>query len=167
MKTIIIYDSLYGNTKVIAKAIAKDMPMGNVETFDVSEIEVDRLIPADFIIFGSPTHGGQPKKAMQEFLQRIPTNALSGKKVATFDTRFLEVEQKLPLRILMKTIGYAAPKMLKTLEKQGGEKVSAPQGFIVTGKEGSFRDGEVERAIAWGKELSLMASSQFIAQTIA
>lgn len=158
MKTIIIYDSLYGNTKVIAKAITKDMPIGSVETFDVSEVEVDCLIPADLIIFGSPTHGGQPKQAMQEFLRKIPVNALSGKQVAAFDTRFLEAEHNWPLRLLMKTTGYAAPKMLKVLERQGGRKIASPQGFIVTGKEGLFRDGEVERAMAWGKELlSLVA----------
>ncbi len=153
MKTIIIYDSLYGNTKVIAKTIAKSMPEGLAEALDVSEIEVDRIIPADLIIFGSPTHGGRPKQAMQEFLERIPANALAGKRVAAFDTRFLEAEQKLPLRLLMRAIGYAAPKMLKILEERGGRKIASPQGFIVTDKQGSFQEGEVERAAAWGNEL--------------
>lgn len=157
MKHIIIYDSLYGNTKVIAKAIANGMPAGAAETVDVSEIEFDRLIPADLVIFGSPTHGGRPKQAMQEFLARIPVNGLAGKKVAAFDTRFLEGEQNFALRLLMKTIGYAAPKMLKTLEERGGRKIASPQGFIVTDKKGSFRDGEVERATAWGKELASLA----------
>ncbi len=154
MKIIIIYDSLYGNTKVIAKTIAKAMPEGLAEALDVSEIQFDRVIPADLIVVGSPTHGGRPKQAMQEFLQRIPVNALAGKRVAAFDTRFLEVEQNLPLRMLMKVTGYAAPKILKILEERGGRKIASAQGFIVTGKQGLFKDGEVERAAAWGKELA-------------
>jgi hypothetical protein len=85
----------------------------------------------------------------------IPAAALSGKKVAAFDTRFLAKEQNFGLRILMKTIGYAAPRILKILVAKGGEVASSPEGFIVQGKKGALKDGERERATLWGKNLSL------------
>lgn len=153
MKILVVFDSLYGNTKILAKEIAKSFPVAATEVIEVTEASLDRLLSADFIIFGSPTHGGQPKVAMKSFLEKIPVGALAGKKVAAFDTRFEESEQKLALKLLMKTIGYAAPKMIKTLKSKGALVAAEGEGFIVQGKKGLFRDGELLRAANWSAGL--------------
>lgn len=161
MKTVIIYDSLYGNTKVVARAIAKTLALEASAIYDVAATAAEdlqaSLQAAELAIFGSPTHGGRPKVALQEFLNKIPEGFLVGKKVAAFDTRFLAAEQKLPLRLLMKTIGYAAPKILHILQARGATLVKssgeAMAGFIVHGKKGLFRDGELERAETWARNL--------------
>jgi flavodoxin len=155
MKTLIIFDSLYGNTEIIARDIAKAFPPENTRLLNVKEVKVADLLEIQLLIVGSPTYGGQPKQETKEFLDMIPTMALSGKKVAAFDTRFLAKEQNLGLRILMKTIGYAAPRILKSLVSKGGESLSPPLGFIVQGKKGELKNGEIERATAWGKSLLL------------
>ncbi|QQG52789.1 MAG: flavodoxin domain-containing protein [Candidatus Falkowbacteria bacterium] len=155
MKVLIIFDSMYGNTEIIARDIAKAFPQENMRLLNVKEVKVADLLDVQLLIVGSPTYGGRPKQETQTFLEMIPDAALTGKKVAAFDTRFLAAEQSFGLRLLMKTIGYAAPRILKILVAKGGEAISAPEGFIVQGKQGALKDGERERAALWGKNLSL------------
>ena len=50
--------------------------------------------------------------------------------------------------------GSAAPAIAEALEKAGYTAVAKPAGFIVAGKFGPLRDGEIERARAWGAELA-------------
>jgi flavodoxin len=155
MKTLIIFDSLYGNTEIIARDIARAFPLENICLLNVKEAKVADLLEVQLLIVGSPTYGGRPKQETQTFLEMIPAAALNGKKVAAFDTRFLAKEQNFGLRMLMKIIGYAAPRILKALIEKGGESISSPEGFIVEGKKGQIKEGERERALQWGKNLLL------------
>ena len=50
--------------------------------------------------------------------------------------------------------GSAAPAIAEALEQAGYAWVAKPVGFVVTGRFGPLRDGEVERARAWGTELA-------------
>ena len=50
--------------------------------------------------------------------------------------------------------GKAAPTILTALEKVGYARLADPVGFIVAGKFGPLRDGELERARRWGGELA-------------
>jgi len=58
MKTLIVYDSAYGNTEKVARAIG-DAVMGEVEVLRVGEVNSSELKIYDLLIFGSPTQGGQ------------------------------------------------------------------------------------------------------------
>jgi len=42
----------------------------------------------------------------------------------------------------------------KALAKQGYQTIGKPQGYIVTGKYGPLREGEIDRAREWGAELA-------------
>jgi flavodoxin len=53
MKTLIVYDSVYGNTEKIAKAIG-DAIAGEVEVLRVGDVNVGDLETADLLIIGSP-----------------------------------------------------------------------------------------------------------------
>jgi flavodoxin len=146
MKTLVVYDSLYGNTKAIAQAIADAIP-GEVEVLHVADATASGLEAYDLFIIGSPTHGAMPTEAVQSLVGRIGSPAREGARAATFDTR-------LTWKILERWGGFAAPKMADTLKEQRWTLAGEPGGFFVKGlKKGPLKRGEVERAAAWAKGL--------------
>ena len=153
MKTLIIYDTLYGSTKRIAEAIAGSFPAEERKLLSVAEAKQSDLLGLDLLVFGSPTHGGRPKPSAQAFLDLISSGALEGIKVATYDTRFSLVDQNFFLRLVMRAVGYAAPKIMKYLESKGGQRITPPEGFIVEAREGGLLSGEEERAADWGGKI--------------
>jgi flavodoxin I len=144
MKTLVVYDSHYGNTRTIAQAIG-DALRGEVEVLHVNEVDASALGACDLLIVGAPTHGAKPSPAVQIFIDQIPPRALEGKNVAGFDTRMTNR--------LITFFGTAAPKIRKALKEKGGTLVGPAGGFYVTGGEGPLKEGEVERAAAWAKGL--------------
>ncbi len=148
IKPLVVYDSLYENTEKIAKAVASTL---GAEAKLADKVEISNLKGLNLLIVGAPTHGGRPTPAMQEFLNKIPANALNGIKVAAFDTRFSKEGHGVGLRILMSVLNFAAPRIAKALESKGGKLVAEPEGFIVGGKEGPLKEGELPRATSWAK----------------
>jgi hypothetical protein len=150
MKTVVIYDSTYGNTRAIAEAIAASLS-GTATPMESANAAT--LAGADLVVVGSPTQGGRPTPATKAFIEALPADILSGKVVAAFDTRLAIRDQPLPLRFLMRLIGYAAPRIAKVLEARGGTMRGAPEGFVVVGKEGPLKVGELERSIGWAQTI--------------
>jgi flavodoxin I len=144
MKTLVVYDSLYGNTRTIAEAIGDAVP-GDVEVLHAGEADPSALQAYDLLIVGAPTHGGRASEPARGFLDQIQARALEGINVAGFDTRFAHK--------LARLLGFAAPKIAKALEKKGGTLAGPPGGFYVTGGEGPLKEGELERAAAWARGL--------------
>jgi flavodoxin I len=61
MKTLIIYDSFFGNTEQIAQAIGRAIgSQQNVEVFRVSQATSEQLAGLNLLIVGSPTRGFRP-----------------------------------------------------------------------------------------------------------
>jgi flavodoxin len=141
MKILIVYDSTYGNTEEIARAIGEAIT-GEVKVLRVGEADPSETF--NLLIVGSPTHGGRPTQAIQDFTKRVP--ALNGAPVAAFDTRLSTG--------LVKIFGYAAGRIGKTLEKKGGILVKPPEAFFVKGTKGPLREGELERAASWAGEIA-------------
>jgi flavodoxin len=153
MKTLIVYDSAYGNTEKIARTIAgASTSIGEVRVLRAGEANPLELASLDLLIVGSPTQGGRPTPAIQEFLSKIPANALENVGVTSFDTRFSAQDQGIGLRILMSVLGYAAGRIAHSLQGKGGDLATSPEGFIVEGKEGPLKQGELERAAGWASE---------------
>jgi len=144
MKTLVVYDSLYGNTEKIAQAIG-DALTGEVRVLRVGEVDPSELTTLDLLVVGSPTHGGRASPAMREFLDKIQAPALQGINVAAFDTRLTSRWAAI--------FGYAAGRIAKSLKEKGATVIGSPQGFLVTGTEGPLKEGELERAAAWAKEI--------------
>jgi flavodoxin len=141
MKALVVYDSVYGNTEKIARVVAETLaPFGDVTLARAGDAE---LRSVDLLIVGSPTHGGRPTPAIQEFLGKIPANALQNVGVTAFDTRVKVIIARL--------FGYAAGRIAGSLKDKGGRLVAAPEGFIVKGNEGPLIQGELERAADWAK----------------
>jgi len=144
MKTLIVYDSVYGNTERITKAIG-DAITGEVKVLRVGEVNSSELKVFDLIIVGSPTQGGRPTQAIQDFLIKVPVSTFQGTNVAAFDTRFSTK--------LVGIFGYAAGRIADSLKRNGRTLIASPEGFFVKGKEGPLKEGEVEHAAGWAKEI--------------
>jgi flavodoxin I len=160
MKTLIVYDSTYGNTEEIARTIATAVaPNGDVAALRVGEADPMELASLDLLIVGSPTQGGRPTPAIQGFLSKIPANDLTHVQVTSFDTRISDQEQGMALRILMRLLGYAAGRIARSLQEKGGVLATPLEGFIVEGKEGPLKQGELERASRWAAGIYSATSS--------
>jgi flavodoxin I len=144
LKALIVYDSVYGNTEKIAKAIAGAItPSNEIKILRAGEANPSESESIDLIIVGSPTQGGRPTPAIQEFLKRVSEPVIKGINVAAFDTRFSTRWVRI--------FGYAAGRIAGNLKGKGGALVASPEGFFVKGKEGPLKEGEVERAASWAK----------------
>ena len=146
MKALVIFDSLYGNTEQIARAIGGGIGE-ETKVVRSAEADINTLGDYDLIVIGAPTQAGRPMKTSQDFLDKLPADALKDKKVAAFDTR-------LPAK-WVKIFGYAAPRIEKALKKLGGSLVVPAEGFFVKGTKGPLVEGELERATAWGKTIAV------------
>jgi len=144
MKALIVYDSVYGNTEEIARAVAGALtPSGEVKLLRVGEANPSEFASVDLLVVGSPTQGGRATPAIQEFLGKIPANALKNVSVTSFDTRV-----KI---IVARVFGYAAGRLADSLKDKGGHIAAPPEGFIVKGGKGPLKEGELERAASWAK----------------
>jgi len=142
MKALVIYDSVYGNTEKVAKAIGEALGEG-AEVTQADQVDPAKLGSLDILIVGSPTHGGRPTKPISSLLGKIESSTLQGTTVAAFDTRS-------PKR-WVKIFGFAAPRIEGKLKKKGGKPAKEPEGFFVDDTEGPLSEGELERSAGWAK----------------
>lgn len=146
MKTLVVYDSVYGNTEIVARAIA-DALAGEVEVRRVGQVGSADWEGVDLLVIGSPTHGALPTEEVQRLIAKIGSPGRKGAKAATFDTR-------LTWFFLERWGGFAAPKMAESLQEKGWTLVGEPGGFLVRGlKKGPLKRGEAERAAEWARGL--------------
>ena len=151
MKALVIYDSAFGNTEKVAQAMAEAL---GCEARHVTEVQPAQLTGLDALIVGSPTQKFQPLKPVKDFLKEIPAGKLDGVKVAAFDTRIsLEEAGSVILNFFVKLFGYAANPIADRLTKKGGDLAMPPEGFYVGGTEGPLKEGELERAVEWVKQI--------------
>jgi len=155
LHALVIYDSVFGNTEQIAKAIAEGLSSGAVvELARVTDISIDRLGEFDMVVVGSPTRGFRPTEALAAVLKSLPSKALKGHMAAAFDTRFKADEiESGGLRFIVKTGGYAAKRISSQLVKAGATLVIPPEGFYVQDTEGPLKPGELERAGDWARQV--------------
>ena len=145
MNTLIIYDSTFGNTEQLARAMADRLgEYGIVILFRVPETGALEIKDADVLIMGGPTqrHGTSP--AMRAFLERTPRRTLHGLGAAVFDTRYHMSAWKS---------GSAAPRIASRLKRAGASLIVPPESFFVAEREGPLEEGELERAVQWAEQI--------------
>jgi len=155
MKALVVYDSVFGNTAKVAQAIGGALGAPeDISVLCVGDVKPERLAGAQVLIVGSPTRAFSPTPATTAMLRALPARALSGVKVAAFDTRIsMEDTDSGFLRTMVKVFGYAAKPIADRLKRKGGDLVLGPEGFYVQDSEGPLKDGELERAAAWAKQV--------------
>jgi flavodoxin-like protein len=174
MNVLIVFESMYGNTRAIADAIAAGFREGgaDVAVHHLSEIPPDAG-GADLLVVGGPTHmhGLSSKlsrkmaaEAAHEDNHEMDPQATDGEglrgwlaalahadggRAAAFDTRG---DAKAALT------GSAARGIARRLRHHGFE-VTGRESFLVDDSEGPLADGELDRAHAWGAELAAAVTS--------
>jgi flavodoxin len=143
MKSLIIYDSNFGNTKRIAESIAAEL---NGTALPVTGVTWAMVDDVDLLIVGCPIIGWRPTEKILAFLKSAGNLQSKHLKAAAFDTR-----------INVFYSGNAARKISKLLKRAGASIISEPSGFYVKGKEGPIVEGEITRAKNWATELKLIA----------
>ncbi len=161
MKAIVVYESHWGNTAAVARAIAEGIGPG-AKALTTDEAVGRALAGVDLVVAGAPVmmfslpgdsmrdKVAEDHKApaaadvshpvLRTWLDGLPSTGHV--KAAAFDTRVRwtprgavgTIESKL------RSAGYAV--------------VTKGKGFVVEGTYGPLRDGELDRARAWGHELA-------------
>ena len=155
MKVLIIYDSVFGNTEQVAQVMGSALgSQAEVNILRVGDVKPEHLTGLDVLIVGSPTRAFSPTPETKKLLGSIPQHGLKGIKVAAFDTRIAlsDVDSRI-LPVFVKVFGYAAKPIADRLTKKGGDLIISPEGFFVKGSEGPLKDGELERATDWAKQI--------------
>jgi flavodoxin len=166
MKVLVIYDSVFGNTKQVALAMGNALgSQQDVSVLWVSDVKPEHLTGLNVLIVGSPTRAFSPTPAIKRFLASIPKQGLRGVTVAAFDTRIAlsDVDSRV-LPVFVSIFGYAAKPIADRLTKKAGELRFPPEGFFVQGTEGPLKAGELERAADWAKQIIREKNEKLITQ---
>ncbi|MBD3237193.1 MAG: hypothetical protein GF330_10845 [Candidatus Eisenbacteria bacterium] len=79
MKALIAYDSGFGNTERVARAIGQALEArAEVEVWSVKDADASRLDDFDLVVVGSPTRAFRPTPDTSRFLARIPPGHARG-----------------------------------------------------------------------------------------
>ena len=165
MRALVVYESMYGNTRVVAGEIADGLRVGyEVTLVPVAEATAELVAEADLLVVGGPTHmhglssassrrtaakaaakddselrldpdAGDP--GIHDWLKALGRG--NGLAVA-FDTRINGVPA---------FTGRASRPIAKLLKRHGYRLVAAPESFLVS-SQSTLLDGEAGRARRWG-----------------
>lgn len=159
MKAVVVYESLWGNTAAVARAIAEGIG-GDTRALHTDEATGEAIAGADLIVAGAPLLGFQlPTDQMRDGIRNQPGStapdlshasmrswldglAAGTGRAAAFETR------------IWWSPGSAAKTILEKLGERGYSPAAAPQRYLVTGRYGPLKAGELEKARAWGAELA-------------
>jgi hypothetical protein len=161
MKSLVVYESFYGNTESIAGAIAEGLARhSDVSMIPVGELGTATLDGIDLLVVGAPTHAwGLPRATtrasvqssrydpahglMREWLATMPRG--DGRPAAAFTTRLDKP------RLLT---GSAARAIARRLRGHDWQPTGRRESFTVAESPGPLVAGELERARAWGDRLA-------------
>jgi flavodoxin len=146
MKALVVYDSHFGYTEKIARAIAAELAKTvEVDVVHVGDPGSHTVRGYDLVLVGGPTEGHGLTVPMREWLTRVGPDTLAGIGVAAFDTRLAWP------KILS---GSAASSIAPHLTEASGYLVVEPESFIVHGKENPDPDAAaLEHVQTWVKQV--------------
>jgi hypothetical protein len=171
MRAIVVYESMYGNTRLIAQAIGAGLAT-DAAVLPVGAVRPEAVDAAELIVVGGPTHifglsrPGSRKTAVVTaakpasvlvaepgadgigLREWLPTIAGDGVVAAAFDTR-----------LRSKFSGRASKRIAKLLTSCGFELVAPPESFFVT-KANRLESNELDRARSWGRQLGAILAAR-------
>jgi flavodoxin len=146
-KVIVVYDTKYGNTKLVAEKIAEGLTeVEGIETTvsDVKNTDPKKAAEYDAILIGTPTHFGGPARGINKLIDKLGKLDLKAKWAAVFDTY----------------LGEDFEKSVKKMEARIREKVP-PLKLItpglsikVDGMKGPVTEGEFSKCKEFGKQIA-------------
>ena len=176
MRALVVYESMYGNTRVVAGHVADGLrPTHEVTIVPVSQATEELVAGADLLVVGGPTHmhgvssAASRRMAVQvagkegSTLRLDPDATGAGLRdwlgraghghalAAAFDTRLNGV----PL-----FTGRAGRGIARLLRRHGYRLIAAPESFLV-GPDTKLLDGQDSRATRWGAALGIIATDAY------
>jgi menaquinone-dependent protoporphyrinogen IX oxidase len=148
MKGIVAYDTSHGNTKTVAETISETLKESGVtvDTVYVKDVKNVSAKEYDFLVLGSPTKYWTMTLTMRNFLGKVKTKEWANRPFAAFDTEGPEnIEKKR---------GSAAEKIAEKLKKKQMNQLLPVLKAVVLGWKGPLKEGEVERAKEYARELA-------------
>lgn len=152
VKALVVYESKYGNTKLVAETITEGMnEVGGIEVSirELKEVDLNEVPNYDVILIGSPNHVGGPTRGIKGFIGKLGKLQLRGKMFAVFDTY----------------LGRDFEKAVKKMEKQINEKALAMKRLApglsikVQGMKGPIMDDELSKCREFGKKIAAQLKS--------
>ena len=166
MKAVVVYESHWGNTEAVARAIAEGIgPEARVMHTD--EATGPAVAGADLIVAGAPVMAfSLPREGMR--------NQIAGDVKAPTPPDVSHPLMRSWLDALPAGTGWAAAFETRIwwsprgatgtieakLKRAGFERLAKSERFIVAGAYGPLRDGELERARQWGASLAQALAKQ-------
>jgi hypothetical protein len=161
MKAVVVYESLWGNTAAIARAIAEGIGP-EARALSTGEASGAAIADADLIVAGAPVLAFRlPTEKIRENIRANPGKAPAAPDLSHPSMRsWLDALPKghgrsaaFETRIWWSP-GGATAAIVRGLERARYRPVTKAHRFIVKGAYGPLRDGELERACRWGAELA-------------
>jgi hypothetical protein len=175
MRVVIVFESLFGNTRQVAEAIAEGIrgaaPEAAVSCVRATEANRDVALGADLLVVGGPTHlcgmsSGVSRKmglkaeqvaAAREAGHPVEPDA-AGPGVRDWFIALPKAADgslgaAFDTHVDLLVPGGAAEGIARRLRRHGYELVAEPEGFVIEKTGGPLRDGEWDRAKGWGSRL--------------
>lgn len=164
MNVLIVVESCFGNTSMIAHAIAEGIQSapGDRQVQIITASEAPHRIPAEvsLVIVAAPTHNfGLPSPATrtQAHTKGATASPINGVRewieTAEFSSqvRIITVDTSVKARFTPSTASKTAQKLIR---RRGASNVERGPSFFVDGMTGPLSDGEEDRARTWGTQLT-------------
>ena len=144
-KAAVIYDSKFGNTEKIARALSEGMRKEGlfVDCLKTDAVDPGKLGEYDVLAVGAPTQAFRMSGPMREFLEKLENVDLRGKKAFAFDTR-----------LKSRFAGSAANGIEKKLKELGMTIIRDHASAIVGGTEGPLEENAEKRFEQIGSEIT-------------
>jgi len=148
MKGVVVYDTYYGNTKLVAEAIAEQL---RAEGHEAELRSVRERYPAspqgDIMFLGSPVRLGSTTRRIKKYVEKIDTGVWKDKTVVVFTTILALPPNPTEARIESRDkYDTAAGRKLVALAKSAGLKAFDDQLWVeVTGLKGPLIETGVEK----------------------
>jgi flavorubredoxin len=146
-KAVVIYDSKFGNTEKIARALSEGMKREGllVDCLKTDAVDPGKLGEYDMLAVGAPTQAFGISGPMKEFLRKLENVNLRGKKGFAFETR-----------LKSRFAGSAAKGIEKKLKELGMTIVRGYTSAIVGGTEGPLEENAETKFEEIGSEIAKM-----------
>jgi menaquinone-dependent protoporphyrinogen IX oxidase len=161
VKVFVIYDSKYGNTKIVAENILEGLKKAEGVEAAIGyakQVNAQMLAGYDALVFGAPNHMGKPSRTMTKFVDSLSKAPLNAHWAAAFDTYFQRQRYfEKAMKKLQKYLNTCLPNL--TLIAPG-------LSVRVHGVNGPVMEGELAKAQEFGEKLAVQLKQDALSKNM-
>ncbi len=177
MRALVVYESMYGNTHVIASNIEDGLRATHEVTLvPVTAATAELVSHADLLVVGGPTHLHRLSSASSRRMAAQAASKEGSGLTLDWDTsgpglrewlkgmedgRALAAAFDTRLHGVPLATGRASHGISRLLIRHGYRIFVAPESFLI-GQQNTLLDGEASRARRWGAALGVVATDAYV-----